>query len=203
MYMKLTIAVVLAVLTRATAGLAQVVAFENVNVIPMDRNRVLERQTVVIRDGRIAQDGAASRVKAPDGAVRVDGAGNFDADPASATFNVAPNQSPEAIIARTHAGDDQGVALLHPESLDGAPGGRLAGPGAGPGRRTDPPRELPTPNFQLPRHFQRPTPNPAGFGRSEATGHWELEVGSALEVGNWELGVNGFAKAKRQYALAK
>ena len=53
--MKLTIAVVLAVLTRATAGLAQVVAFENVNVIPMDRNRVLERQTVVIRDGRIAQ----------------------------------------------------------------------------------------------------------------------------------------------------
>src|SRR6187399_1613619 len=77
MYMKLTIAVVLAVLTRATAGLAQVVAFENVNVIPMDRNRLLERQTVVIRDGRIAQMGAAARVKAPDGAVRVDGAGKF------------------------------------------------------------------------------------------------------------------------------
>jgi imidazolonepropionase-like amidohydrolase len=77
MYTKLTVAIVLAVLTVAPAGLAQVVAFENVNVIPMDRNRVLERQTVVIRDGRIAQVGAASRVKAPEGAVRVDASGKF------------------------------------------------------------------------------------------------------------------------------
>jgi imidazolonepropionase-like amidohydrolase len=77
MHTKLTIAVALAVLTGAHAGLAQVVAFENVNVIPMDRNRVLERQTVIIREGRITQVGTAARVKAPEGAVRVDGAGKF------------------------------------------------------------------------------------------------------------------------------
>lgn len=66
----------------AAAGLsigafAQTVVFENVNVIPMDRERIVERQTVIVRDGRIARVGAAARVKAPDGAVRVDGSGKF------------------------------------------------------------------------------------------------------------------------------
>jgi imidazolonepropionase-like amidohydrolase len=61
----------------AAAASAQVVAFENVNVVPMDRERVLERQTVIIRDGRIAQIGPAAQVKAPDGAVRVDSTGKY------------------------------------------------------------------------------------------------------------------------------
>lgn len=56
---------------------AQIVVLENVNVLPMDRDRILERQTVIIRDGRIAQIGAAARVKAPDGAMRVDASGKF------------------------------------------------------------------------------------------------------------------------------
>src|SRR5437879_8371729 len=53
------------------------VVFENVNVIPMDRERVVERQTVLVRDGRIAQIGAAGKVKAPESALRVSGAGKY------------------------------------------------------------------------------------------------------------------------------
>ncbi len=52
---------------------AQVVVFENVNVLPMDRERVLERQTVIVRDGRIAEIGPAAQLRAPEGALRVDG----------------------------------------------------------------------------------------------------------------------------------
>jgi imidazolonepropionase-like amidohydrolase len=63
--------------TLAGTGLAQVVVFEDVNVIPMDRDRVLARQTVVVRDGRIAEIGPAANVKAPEGAVRVAGAGKY------------------------------------------------------------------------------------------------------------------------------
>ena len=57
--------------------LSQVVAFENVNVIPMDRERVVERQTVVIRDGRIAQIGPAGKVAVPDGATKIAGTGKY------------------------------------------------------------------------------------------------------------------------------
>ena len=67
--------------------------------------------------------------------------------------------------------------------------------------------QLPTPNLQLPRHSQRPTPNLAEAGVAFGTesspmptpnsqaeparraARWELGVGSALEVGSWRLGV--------------
>jgi imidazolonepropionase-like amidohydrolase len=68
------------ILTPLTLGFtlaAQTVVFENVNVIPMDRERSLERQTVVVRDGRIAEVGPAARVQAPEGATRVDGTGKY------------------------------------------------------------------------------------------------------------------------------
>ena len=55
----------------------QVVVFDNVNVIPMDRERVLDHQTVIVRDGRITEIGAAGRVKAPEGALRVAGDGKY------------------------------------------------------------------------------------------------------------------------------
>jgi hypothetical protein len=55
----------------------QVTAFVNVNVIPMDRDRVLKDQTVVVRDGHIAELGPANKVKVPAGAARVDGRGKF------------------------------------------------------------------------------------------------------------------------------
>lgn len=53
------------------------VAFVDVAVLPMDTNRVLEHQTVVVRDGRIAEFGPAGQVRVPNGVTRVDGRGKF------------------------------------------------------------------------------------------------------------------------------
>ena len=36
------------------AGKNQAVAFVGVNVVPMDRERIIENQTVIVRDGRIS-----------------------------------------------------------------------------------------------------------------------------------------------------
>jgi imidazolonepropionase-like amidohydrolase len=52
-------------------------AFVNVNVIPMDRERILERQTVIIRGDRIHEIGPASRVKAPEAAIVIDGSDKY------------------------------------------------------------------------------------------------------------------------------
>ncbi len=53
------------------------VAFENVNVIPMDRERVLMNQTVVVENGVITQIGNANKIKVPKNAVRIDGKGKY------------------------------------------------------------------------------------------------------------------------------
>src|SRR5688572_2099326 len=55
----------------------QSVAFVGVNVIPMDRERVLTNQTVVVRGGVIAEIGDAKKVKIPKDATRVDGTGKY------------------------------------------------------------------------------------------------------------------------------
>jgi tetratricopeptide (TPR) repeat protein len=52
-------------------------AFVNVNVVPMDSERILERQTVVVRNGRIAEIGAADKVVVPENVQRIDGRGKF------------------------------------------------------------------------------------------------------------------------------
>jgi tetratricopeptide (TPR) repeat protein/putative transposon-encoded protein len=54
-----------------------VVAFLNVNVVPMDAERVLEKQTVVVADGRISEIGAAGKVKVPKGALRIEGKNRY------------------------------------------------------------------------------------------------------------------------------
>jgi imidazolonepropionase-like amidohydrolase len=56
---------------------SQPVAFVNVNVIPMDSERVLKNQVVVVRDGLIAEMGNASTVKIPADALRVDATGKY------------------------------------------------------------------------------------------------------------------------------
>ncbi|HEV8151010.1 MAG TPA: amidohydrolase family protein, partial [Gemmatimonadales bacterium] len=53
------------------------VAFQNVNVIPMDGERVLAGQTVVVRDDKIVALGPTASVAIPAGAVRIDGAGKY------------------------------------------------------------------------------------------------------------------------------
>src|SRR5690606_39932360 len=52
------------------------IAFVGVNVVPMDRERVLEGHTVVIRDGRIASV-APDDSQVREGAQRIDGAGRW------------------------------------------------------------------------------------------------------------------------------
>jgi imidazolonepropionase-like amidohydrolase len=59
------------------AAKGEVTAFLHVNVIPMDRERVLTDQTVLVRDGRIVDIGGSSRVKVPAGAFRIDATGKY------------------------------------------------------------------------------------------------------------------------------
>ena len=51
---------------------AQTVAFVDVNVVPMDRERVLSHQTVIVRNGLISEIGDTKRVKIPKDAQRID-----------------------------------------------------------------------------------------------------------------------------------
>ena len=53
------------------------VAFTDVNVIPMDEERVLPDQTVLVRDGRIEALGSSDEIDVPDDALVVDGTGKY------------------------------------------------------------------------------------------------------------------------------
>ncbi len=80
------LAIVLGVLASASCAEVQapsegrgggVTAFVGVNVVPMDSERVLENQTVLVENGHIGALGPASDVEVPEGATRIDGAGKF------------------------------------------------------------------------------------------------------------------------------
>jgi hypothetical protein len=59
------------------AAVRPAVAIVGVDVVPMDRERVLRAQTVVVEQGVIARVGPAARVRAPAGASVVDGRGKY------------------------------------------------------------------------------------------------------------------------------
>ena len=61
----------------ASAQTPAVTAFENVSVIPMDREQVLTRQTVLVQGDRIIKMGPAGRVRVPATATRIDGTGKY------------------------------------------------------------------------------------------------------------------------------
>jgi imidazolonepropionase-like amidohydrolase len=73
--MKNILFVLILILFSFTAMQAQTVAFTNVNVIPMDKERVLENQTVLVRDGFIVEIG--KKVKIPKEAQVIDGRGKY------------------------------------------------------------------------------------------------------------------------------
>jgi imidazolonepropionase-like amidohydrolase len=77
--MRFAPAILIALLTLASAPAAaqDAVAFTNVSVIPMDRERVLADQTVLVRGGRIVAMGPAASAQVPAGTRRIDGAGKF------------------------------------------------------------------------------------------------------------------------------
>lgn len=64
-------------LVRTPAAAQEAVAITHVSVIPMDRERVLADQTVLVRGGRIVAVGPAASVQVPADARRVDGAGKW------------------------------------------------------------------------------------------------------------------------------
>ncbi|HKP12112.1 MAG TPA: amidohydrolase family protein [Blastocatellia bacterium] len=55
----------------------QPVAFVGVNVVPMDSERVIENQTVIVRGDRIAELGPSAKVKVPAGALRIEAKGKY------------------------------------------------------------------------------------------------------------------------------
>src|SRR5687768_1847642 len=75
--MKQLLFTVLTLAASVVATNAQTTAFVGVNVIPMDRERVITNQTVIIRNGLIAEIGDARKVRVPRDAVRVDATDRF------------------------------------------------------------------------------------------------------------------------------
>ena len=60
-----------------TLAFSETVVFENVNVIPMDRERILRNHTVLVRDERIAEMGPASSLRVPSDAQKIDASGKY------------------------------------------------------------------------------------------------------------------------------
>ena len=103
--MKKLIVLALSVTAAAAAAqspsLSPVIVFTNVNVIPMDRDRVLRDQTVLIKDGRIAELRPAAPVSAAQ-IVQIDGRGKFLIPTlAEMHAHIPGGQAPEALVERT------------------------------------------------------------------------------------------------------
>jgi imidazolonepropionase-like amidohydrolase len=64
-------------LAEALAPTPVPVVFENVTLVPMDTERQVKGQTVVVEDGRITAIGPFGEVPVPAGATRVDGSGKY------------------------------------------------------------------------------------------------------------------------------
>jgi len=71
------IALLLLALPIHTVAAQQTTAFVDVTVIPLDRERTLDHQTVVVQGERIIALGPTARTPVPTGAARIDGRGKF------------------------------------------------------------------------------------------------------------------------------
>jgi imidazolonepropionase-like amidohydrolase len=77
-------------------------AFVDVTVIPMDRERSVPHQTVLVRGDRIAAIGPVDRVPVPPGATRVDGRGKYLIPGLAEMHAHIPGaQAPESMVERT------------------------------------------------------------------------------------------------------
>lgn len=76
---------------------AAVVAFVDVHVVPMDRERVLEHQTVLVRDGVIADIGPVDALPVPSGAAVVPGSGRRYLMPGLVDAHVHLNSDPHEV----------------------------------------------------------------------------------------------------------
>ncbi len=62
---------------RAQTSPDDIYAFLDVSVVPMDHERVVRHQTVVVREGKIAAVGPTDRMPIPEGATSIDGQGKY------------------------------------------------------------------------------------------------------------------------------
>lgn len=74
---SLTVSVTPGAAQAQSAATSAPIAITNVTVIPMDRERTIADQTVIIRDGRIVAMGPSTRTPVPTGATRIEGRGKF------------------------------------------------------------------------------------------------------------------------------
>ncbi len=79
-----------------------IVAFVDVTVIPMDRERSLPHRTVLVRGGKILRVGPVKQIQVPAGALQVDGKGKF-LIPGLAEMHahIPGGQAPDSIVQRT------------------------------------------------------------------------------------------------------
>lgn len=73
----LIVALIFFISSSVSAADATITVFVNVNVIPMDKEQVLENQSVVIKDDRIIAIGSANEVVVPEGAKTIDANGAY------------------------------------------------------------------------------------------------------------------------------
>jgi hypothetical protein len=78
-----------------------VTAFIDVTVVPMDRERTVPNQTVLVRGDRIVEVGPTGQVKVPSGGARIDGKGKF-LIPGLAEMHahIPGGQAPDSIVER-------------------------------------------------------------------------------------------------------
>jgi imidazolonepropionase-like amidohydrolase len=120
----------------STAAAAGGHAFMNVNVIPMDAERVLRDQTVVVRGGRIEAIGPATNVSVPAGVTRINGRGRYLIPGLAEMHGHLPNQPGEQAANTLFLYVAAGVTTVrgmqgHPVQLDlrrQVEAGQLTGP---------------------------------------------------------------------------
>lgn len=74
---KILFAIIICLSVMAAYPQNPVTAFVGVNVVPMDSERILANQTVIVRNGVVAEMGDTKKVKVPKGANRIDGKGKY------------------------------------------------------------------------------------------------------------------------------
>jgi imidazolonepropionase-like amidohydrolase len=98
----LLLSIVLGFVSASAQTRPGVVAFVNVTVIPMDRERLIADQTVIVRGDTIADVGPSASLTVPEGALRVDGRGKFLMPGLSEMHAHIPGgQAPDELIDRT------------------------------------------------------------------------------------------------------
>jgi imidazolonepropionase-like amidohydrolase len=110
---------------------AGVTAFVNVNVVPMDSERLLANQTVVVEGGRVTALGPSTRVPTPAGAKQIDGRGKYlmpglgDLHVHLMMHRTDPARVPDWLFVLLSQGITTARSLDHQRSLQGEVGLRM------------------------------------------------------------------------------